>query len=256
MLLYVVLHLTFGVMVAAEEDYGIPVGHLKPFGSHRPPDVPIEETEIIPDPWTFWENYVKPEVPLLLRGAARKSPAFTLWTEEYMKTNYGSLEIRLEGKNEGLSRIPIGSEGLGRDKIDSFLEHYHSRDSYVVSQLPEPMYRDVTVLSCMTCGNIGGRIVEVDLWMSSGNSKSVLHKDAFNQMNCLMNGTKQWKLVHKQYEPYIHKSVEPEREIGGRSDINVSSVDLLTHPNIAKVHYSDITVHAGDCLFLPKGECQ
>ncbi|PIK59176.1 hypothetical protein BSL78_03922 [Apostichopus japonicus] len=246
------LYVTSGVRAALEDD-GIPTGHMEPFGGHRQADVLIEETEVIPDPWTFWEKYVKPETPLILRGAARKSPALDLWTEEYLDKHYGSLEVRLEGKLEATSRIPVGSEGLGRDTLGSFLKHYHRTDSYIVSQLPEPMYRDVTVLSCMSCGNMGGRIVEVDLWMSSGDSQSVLHKDAFNQINCLMNGTKRWKFVDSKYEPYIHKTYEPDREIGGRSDINVNQVDLLRFPNITKIHYSDYTLYAGDCLFLPKG---
>lgn len=231
----------------------IPIGHLKPFGDHRPPDVPVDETESIPDPWTFWEKYVKPGDPLILRGAAKKSPAFSLWTEDYLTQNYGDLEIRLEGKSEAWSPVPVGSEGLGRDKISSFLKRYGDKDTYVISQLPVPMYRDVMVLPCMSCGNMGGRMVEVDLWMSSGDSESILHKDAFNQMNCLFNGTKRWKLVHNKYEKFIHKTWEPSREIGGHSDIDVNEVDLLKYPNITKIRWSDYTLKAGDCIFLPKG---
>eukprot|EP00058_Branchiostoma_floridae_P008004 XP_002593492.1 hypothetical protein BRAFLDRAFT_119506 [Branchiostoma floridae] len=120
-------------------DSAIPMGHLQPLGGHRPPDVPIDELHTIPHPREFWDKYVKHEKAVILRGAAKNSPSFTLWTDEYLKDKYGKLEA--------------------------------------------------------------------------------------------------W---------------EPSREIGGYSEVNVHQVDLLQHPNMAKVRWSNFTIHAGDCLYLPK----
>lgn len=38
------------------------------------------------------------------------------------------------------------------------------------------MWNDVSVQPCLTCGTFADRIVEIDLWMSGGGSKSLLHK--------------------------------------------------------------------------------
>jgi len=38
------------------------------------------------------------------------------------------------------------------------------------------------------------------------------------------------------------------------SDINPAAVDLVKHPDFAKIPWSNFTVHAGDCLFLPKSK--
>ncbi|XP_019616379.1 PREDICTED: uncharacterized protein LOC109463922 [Branchiostoma belcheri] len=233
-------------------DSALPVGHLQPLGGHRPPDVPIDELHTIPHPREFWDKYVKHEKAVILRGAAKNSPAFTLWTDEYLRDNYGKLEIRLEGKREKHSWLPIGVKGIGRDTFEHFLDTYHDSDAYVVSQLPTDMYHEVLVQPCLTCGSFRESLVEIDLWMSSNGGSSILHKDAFNAMNCLYNGTKHWKLIERKYEPLIHKHWEPSREIGGFSDVNVHEVDLLKHPNIAKVRWSNFTIHAGDCLYLPK----
>ncbi|CAH1244729.1 KDM8 [Branchiostoma lanceolatum] len=234
-------------------DSALPVGHLQPLGGHRPPDVPIDELHTIPHPREFWDKYVKHEKAVILRGAAKNSPAFTLWTEEYLRDNYGKLEVRLEGKREKNGPSPIGAKGIiGRDTIGHFIETYQNKDAYLVSQLPTDMYHEVLVQPCLTCGSFRKNLVEIDLWMSSNGGSSVLHKDAFNSMNCLYNGTKHWKLIERKYEPLLHKAWEPSREVGGYSEVNVHKVDLLKHPNMAKVHWSNFTINAGDCLYLPK----
>ncbi|CAH1244730.1 KDM8 [Branchiostoma lanceolatum] len=233
-------------------DSALPVGHLQPLGGHRPPDVPIDELHTIPDPREFWDKYVKHEKAVILRGAAKNSPAFTLWTDEYLRDKYGKLEVRLEGKREKHSWLPIGVKGIGRDTLEHFLDTYHDSDAYVVSQLPTDMYHEVLVQPCLTCGSFRKSLVEIDLWMSSNGGSSILHKDAFNAINCLYNGTKHWKMIERKYEPLIHKAWEPSREIGGYSEVNVHKVDLLQHPNMAKVRWSNFTINAGDCLYLPK----
>jgi hypothetical protein len=93
-----------------------PKGHLEPLGSHREPDT-IEERDDIPSPLEFWNKYVKISRPVVLRGAAKYSKAYQLWTDEYLKEKYGDLEVRLESKGEKSGRVPIGAKGLGRDTI-------------------------------------------------------------------------------------------------------------------------------------------
>lgn len=53
---------------------------------------------------------------------------------------------------------------------------YHEENSYIVSELPTPMWDDINVQPCLICGTFANRIVEIDLWMSGGGSKSLLHK--------------------------------------------------------------------------------
>ncbi|XP_070560529.1 bifunctional peptidase and arginyl-hydroxylase JMJD5-like [Ptychodera flava] len=230
-----------------------PTGHHQPLGGHRPPDVHIDDTDTPPDPRTFWEKYVKPGKPLIVREALKHSPAFNLWTTEYLKENYGDLEVRLEGKldKEYGIKIPIGAKGMGRDTIGNFIDTYQHTNKYIVSQLPEPMYKEVKALPSMQCGTLKKSMVEIDLWMSSGNSRSVLHKDAFNTWNCLLSGTKNWKMVENKYEKLIYKAWESERQIGGYSTINATKVDLLNQPMVRYVRWANLTINAGDCLFLP-----
>jgi hypothetical protein len=66
-------------------------------------------------------------------------------------------------------------ENAGIDKSKMPLSDYlkkHGRESdgqrYVISELPSPMYKDVSVPTCLRCGSQYDQLVEVDLWISNG----------------------------------------------------------------------------------------
>ena len=230
-------------------------GHMQPLGSHRPAD-PVDEVEVdgMPSPQEFWEKYVKVSRPLVFRGAAKRFPAFTKWTDDYLKEKYGKMELRLEGRREKFGRVQVGAVGLGRDTLENFVSRYHSPecDAYIVSELPKPMFPEVMVLPPMSCGSFKRRLVEVDFWMNGGNASSILHKDAYHQMNCLLNGTKEWKLIEYKNEKLIYKAWEPLPAYGGYSQININAVDMTKYPKVAETPWMFTTLQGGDCLYLPK----
>ena len=62
-----------------------PPGHLEPLGSHQPPLGSIDNTDLLPSSQDFFEQYALPGQPVLFKGAAKKMPAFSKWTDEYLR---------------------------------------------------------------------------------------------------------------------------------------------------------------------------
>ena len=241
---------------SSEMEQNLPRGHLQPLGGHADPDpVPEFNPGSYPTPEEFWKKFVKPSKPAVFRGATKSWGGYTKWTDEYLIKNYRDFELRLEGRKEKFGRTPYGVLGVGRDTMEHFVKNYHNPDhkGYIVTELPEPMYHEAGVLPFMTCGTFRHQMVEVDFWMNGGNASSVLHKDAFNTMNCLLNGTKEWKLIALEQEKNIYKAWEAAPSHGGYSKINVHSVDLHKYPKVSQVPWQFTKIEKGDCLFLPKG---
>lgn len=118
LLLSVILSLALIVSVNSSDSLRVPVGHLKPLGSHRPPETNlVDDLQEMPSPQEFWTKYVRPSKAVVLRGAAKHGRAFTQWTDEYLKEMFAELEVRLEAKKEKSSKVPIGLKGVGRDTI-------------------------------------------------------------------------------------------------------------------------------------------
>ncbi len=54
------------------------------------------------------------------------------------------------------------------------------------------MGADVFVPDVLSCGTGRRALIEANLWFSSGNTSSTLHKDAYNTINCQIAGSKEW----------------------------------------------------------------
>ncbi|XP_020623160.1 uncharacterized protein LOC110060709 [Orbicella faveolata] len=230
------------------------VGHLKPFGRHREPDVVTEERETVPHPSEFWASYVSQNKPVVFRGAAKHSRAYELWTEDFLISEYGNLTVRLEARAESNDRAPVGEAGiLGRDTIKHFIHNYQTMDAYVISQIPQPMERDIGIPPCLRCGSFSEAIQEVHLFLSARGGQTKLHQDPYSNIHCIFNGTKDWLLVHPDQTDLVYMSDDSKFEWGGYSEINVDSIDLEVFPKIKDVHYSKVTMNKGDCIFMPGG---
>lgn len=174
---FLCLLLAFFDLVNSNKTGKVPRGHMQELGLHRDPDGHVD---IVEEPYSaeeFWKNYVSKRRPVLIKGAANNFPAKSLWTDDHLLKEYGQYNVKLEKKKESQG-IPTGDMGLGRDSIKNFVSTYVEKNKYIVSQLPKPMYRDVLVPSCLSCGSFTNSLVEVNYWMSSGGTKSLLHKDA------------------------------------------------------------------------------
>eukprot|EP00795_Rhopilema_esculentum_P013699 gene13699-4609_t len=230
-------------------------GNHRRLGEQREPSVHIDEIDAdsVPQPEDFYNRYVKENRPLVFRGAARKSRAFKLWTEDFLIDSYGNLTVRLEAKFENNRILPEGAVSLGLDLLGNFLRNYQMQDSYIISQIPVPMEKDVMILPCLRCGSFAKSVQEVHVFLSASGGKTALHKDPYNNIHCVFNGTKDWILIHPNYTDFIYMETSSEFEWGGISSINADSVDLHRYPKVLDIEYAKLRLHKGDCIFMPSG---
>ena len=56
-------------------------GHMQPIGSHMAP-ILINVTDTFPDPLSFYNNYVKPQWPVIFRGLILTTDAYKNWQSD------------------------------------------------------------------------------------------------------------------------------------------------------------------------------
>ena len=238
------------LLLTAQSRHVESLQNLQPLGLHTPSSGHIDVLNGMIPAQKFWEDYVKNGRPVVFKGFALSSPAYKLWTDEYLARNYGNLKVKIESKYEK-DNTPVGDRGLGQDSIKHFVKTYKTDDKYMVTQLPDPMAKEVLIPSCILCGSFHDRMLEVNMWMSSGNTTSLLHRDADNAINCLLQGTKDWVLIHPRYTKQLPVEVEVGEPYGGFTRVNVDSVDFEKFPEMKNVPWHSAKLSAGDCLFLP-----
>lgn len=133
----------------------IPTGHLQPLGSHRPPEGAIKSIEHVPTPQEFYIEYVLKGQPVIFKEAAKLSPGFQLWSDSYLGEKYGDVIVRVDyGKKENRAR-PADNIALRE-----FLSIYNDSDRYLVDTLPEEMWPEFSLPSCLLCGGFTSRLQE------------------------------------------------------------------------------------------------
>ena len=92
---------------------------------------------------------------------------------------------------------------------------------------------------------------QINHWFSGGGTSSVLHKDANDNLNCLLDGSKDLVFINKSYTEHDLHWDHSQNHHHSRADCD--AVDLLRYPRIAKVGWWSAHMEKGDCLFIPVG---
>lgn len=206
----------------------VPKGHLKPLGHPDFDDNWAGQIDVVEemDPATFWKKYW-PNKPFLMKGFAKRSPAFKLWKDDfYIKNNFGRFKCKCEPKNEDRLTDYCGQRKFGQTikcgkniipytethlRLSKFIPRYKDVDfdKYVITQMPDEMAKDFIVPNFPSCAKRdtddpgperGGRwmtqLYENNFWISHNGgrnfSTSVIHYDMNHQIMCQFDGTKEW----------------------------------------------------------------
>ncbi|KAL5004588.1 hypothetical protein ScPMuIL_018044 [Solemya velum] len=203
-------------------------------------------TGMFPEPRVFYENFVKPGQPLLLRDALNsiEFPAFQKWTDHYLREKFGEEMVEVEkGKKEDRDR------GMEVMKFKEFIKFYESADIYMVHTLPASMEGDITVPVTLQCGGFSKALQDLVVWFSNGGTKSVLHSDYLDNINCLLDGKKDFIFIDKEYADLVEANGFDQEK--SYSTVDVDRVDFVKFPRLREVPWLKATLQKGDCIYIP-----
>ena len=141
---FVFLLIELGFLCTKEEKSHVSEhpGHNKKFGSSGP-FIKFEELNNNEEASTknFFDNYVKPKKPLIMRSLIKSSDAFKLWTDEYLfdlSKGYDDIKftvetVKKESRNQEIIEMSFGE----------FLHNYKKQDIYMVNEVPFFLKKDV-----------------------------------------------------------------------------------------------------------------
>ncbi|XP_061166543.1 bifunctional peptidase and arginyl-hydroxylase JMJD5-like [Saccostrea echinata] len=224
-----------------------PPGHLKPLGGHRDPTGEILVMRNFPSPWVFHEEFVKKSQPLVMRKVLEKDniPAYQLWTDKYLRENFGNIQVEIE-----LNKKENRTSGLYQNMtMSKFVHDYQTENMYQVFELTPEMKKDFNLPLSLQCGGFQNFLFAMIMWFSSGDTKSHLHYDSLDNMNCLLDGEKEFIFFDKKYLHSVREKGWNSK--GGYSTVDVESVDMIKFPQLQNIPYNRITISKGDCLFIP-----
>lgn len=219
-------------------------GHLEPLGA-KAVKKPVPVLESFPSPKTFYVDYILASLPVVFQNGAKLSPAFKTWSDRDLglRPEAETTLIDVETRKKEDRKQPTQ-----RMKFTEFLERYETEDEYMVDSLPEFLRGDVIVPPPLVCDEILQRISDVVMWFSSGGTKSLLHNDDTDNINCLFSGQKE--ILFLNYTQYRHQFHLDHPE-GSYSSVDVDKVDMIKYPGLRNVEFYKAKLFPGDCIYIP-----
>ncbi|XP_062616630.1 lysine-specific demethylase 8-like [Saccostrea cucullata] len=223
-----------------------PRGHLQYFGSHQSAEGEIETLSKFPTPEDFYDMYVLPRIPVKFRQVldAHNMPAFSLWTDDYLHTTFGREIMYAEyGKKEDMDN------SYRYYRLADFMYDYTFKDIYMYQDVPKSMQANVSLPFCLLC-SFERMIQRVIVWMSSGGIQTILRKDIFESVYCLLDGTKDVYLIDSGQGDLVEK--RHWNEAGAYSEVDVEHVDMFRFPEFQSIQWWKSSLNSGDCIYIPK----
>lgn len=275
---------------------GMPTGHLRPLGWQSRAEGPVVEEPVIIQPEPFWNKYVEKTNPVVLRGMVLGSEAIEQWTDTYLDRNYGSLEIKLAERKQNFKNFKEKTQV----KLSNFLNGYRIEDWYLNGIMPEEMQVEAPIPRLLNCGpyttfydqnennydiikdklsknfNITwnkdfpkiAQLVEPFLWLSAGETSSLLHSHPEHNLHCVLDGRKDFILIPSEQFISNKNSLKHEKKRGNwrkeldliesydgsnewYSKIDVDKINAYKYKTLNSMKWYYSSVRGGDCIYIP-----
>lgn len=222
----------------------------------------VESLESPPDADTFRSSGYDVDLgrPLMLRGAAATMPAFVNWrTDASLNARWGDEELQHVEFAKKETRMAEEAPMRLRD----FLAIYNSTDAYLVAGMPQKQKRlayQLYLPPFIECAHLVRTLERWVLWMSSGETKSVIHKDGSDNLLCQLDGVKRIIVWNASNSSIMQSSAcgwhDAAQEgvyegYGAWARVDVDEIDLYQHPGFSQMPWWEARLEPGDCLFLP-----
>ncbi|XP_033095598.1 jmjC domain-containing protein C-like isoform X2 [Anneissia japonica] len=218
-------------------------GHLRPLGSQKQKH-PVDVVNHFLSPSEFFANYVYASKPVIFKGVAKTANAFKFWTDAYLANlpESSSTNVDVEFNKKENRTDPSTTMS-----VKEFFNRYKNEDIYLVTDVPSYLRKDVPIPKSLICKDVLKKLAATVMWISNGGTKSVLHNDDVDNINCLFSGKKEILFIDFKYREYVIL----DHFEGGYSSVDVDKVDFTKYPGLSQVefHYAEMT--SGDCIFIP-----
>ncbi|MDB9420784.1 cupin-like domain-containing protein [Microcystis aeruginosa CS-563/04] len=224
------------------------------------PTLPIPELTIDEiSPEQFHEVYVKPNTPVVFRGAAKHWEAVKIWTPEFFASNYGnemvSTRVRANELNEeALRYIDI--------PLSEVVENIKNGGTYYPGHTEDLFNRNPALREALDLKTLGKylsmrqqRIMSTQLFLSGGGVRSAWHATGGPNLFTMVYGRKEWTLVHPQHSMWMYPITRKDMfyvatMIDWKKSLNEIEAD--GYPLYRYIPKFTTVLEPGDVLFSPQ----
>ncbi len=202
----------------------------------------------------FFEKYLKPRKPVVIKNMARKWPAYQKWTLDYMKQAVGDVEVPLYDSSKADPAAPINASAA-KMKFADYIDLIEKEPTDLRIFLFDPIKQAPKLLDDYIFPKdlMGGFLDKYpNMFFGGKGSVTFLHYDIdmahifhthFNGRKHILLFDYKWK--DRLYQiPYATYALE---------DYDIENPDFTKFPALNGVEGIECYLEHGDTLFMPTG---
>ncbi len=202
----------------------------------------------------FFEKYLKPRKPVVIKNMARKWPAYQKWTMEYMKEIVGDVEVPLYDSSKADPAAPINASAA-KMKFGDYIDLIQKEPTDLRIFLFDPIkYAPKLLDDYLSPKELMGGFLDKypNMFFGGKGSVTFLHFDIdmahifhthFNGRKHILLFDYKWK--DRLYQiPYATYALE---------DYDIENPDFKNFPALDGVEGIECFLEHGDTLFMPTG---
>ena len=208
----------------------------------------------------FLERYYAANRPVILTGEMADWPALSRWTPQHLRSKVGARSIEYQGDRSRDPRFEMYKDDHRRTTtfdsfIDMTMQPGAGNDAYLTAYNSE---RNAEALSALH-EDLGFLDKYLDrsaanpfgmMWIGPAGTVTSLHHDLTNNLVAQIVGRKRVKLVPASEAGKLYNRDHVFSEI---PDLEDPGIDLARYPRLADINVYEITLEAGEILFIPVG---
>ncbi|XP_050411134.1 bifunctional peptidase and (3S)-lysyl hydroxylase Jmjd7 [Patella vulgata] len=232
-------------------------------------------------PLQFYRDFISPNKPVVIRDLINHWSALRKWGPSYFRETIGNLQVTATVTPNGYAdAIHDGKFVMPEERLMSMSRFLDILDSpgkevfYIQKQNSNLTDEFTEILKDVDCNlkigeeAFGKQPDAVNFWMGDGRAVTSMHRDHYENMYCVISGWKKFILIPPTDLPYIPYEDYPtgifKQEDGIWSvvdDPNTTQVpwiaidplhpDTVSYPQYNKATPREVTVRAGETLYLP-----
>ena len=202
----------------------------------------------------FEEKYLKPRIPVVIRGMAKKWPAYEKWNLDYMKETVGDVEVPLYDSSKADPSAPINASAA-KMKFADYVELIRNTPTDLRIFLFDPIKHAPKLLKDYLSPKdlMGGFLDKYpNMFFGGKGSVTFLHFDIdmAHIFHTHFNGRKHILLFDYKWKDRLYKIPYATYAL---EDYDISNPDFEKFPALDGVEGIECFLEHGDTLFMPTG---
>ena len=202
----------------------------------------------------FEEKYLKPRIPVVIRGMAKNWPAYEKWNLDYMKETVGDVEVPLYDSSKADPSAPINASAA-KMKFADYIELIRNTPTDLRIFLFDPIKHAPKLLKDYLSPKdlMGGFLDKYpNMFFGGKGSVTFLHFDIdmAHIFHTHFNGRKHILLFDYKWKDRLYKIPYATYAL---EDYDISNPDFEKFPALDGVEGIECFLEHGDTLFMPTG---